>query len=213
LVITGLRTLAVAVLSTLVVAGCGGSGYTYHSNRDENLYFKLPDDWTVFDGDDIPTDALTPGMWVRGFMAGEEPSVDGVFALAAAEPRGFVFVEPLDVMERDTVSLRSLRGTLLGTDATGEPLDPLAYAEQFPEQLQILGYDGGVVYDHGPHGVHLRVAISPPGEETAVIDQLVLVDAGTSRMYVLSIGCSLECFEAHEREIEEVIDSWTLEAT
>ena len=208
-----MRALAVAVLSTLVVAGCGGSGYTYHSNRDENLYFKLPDDWTVFDDEDIPTDALTPGMWVRGFTAGSDPTVEGVFSLTASEPRGFVFVEPLDVMERDTMSLRALRGTLLGTDAAGELLDPLAYAQQFPDQLRILDYDGAVVYDHGPHGVHLRVAITPPGEDTAVIDQLVLTDAGTSRLYVLSIGCSLPCFEAHERQIEEVIDSWTLEAT
>lgn len=209
-----IRTVAAASMTALAVAGCAGSGYTYHANRSEQLFFKLPDAWTVFDDEDLGEGEPIPGLWVRGFVAGDEPSTDAVFDVAATEPRGYVAVETLDVKERDEISLSALRGTHFGTDRHGLPVDPLAYAEEHPDEMQVLGYDDTVVYDHGPHGVRIRVAVTPPGVgATGIIDQTVLVDAATSKRYVLSIGCSEECFEEHRSEIEEVIESWTLEET
>jgi hypothetical protein len=210
------RNLALAAVAAFAVAGCAGSGYTYHANQDEQLYFKVPDSWTVFDTEDFTAagaDAL-PGLWRRGFVAGTDPSIDEVFAITSEQPRGYVEVLPLDVGERDTISLATLRGANLGTDSEGNPLDPLMYAQENPNgEIQILGYDDNVVYDEGPHGVHIRVAVTPQDSTTtAIIDQHALVDAATSRRYVLSIGCSARCFEAHEDQIEEVIESWTLEA-
>jgi hypothetical protein len=210
--ITAIRLLAVAALSAFVVAGCGGSGYTYHANRDENVYFKVPDDWTVFDTEDYPEGGFPEGLWLRGFMAGSAPSADEVFSWLSDEPRGYVVIEPLTLTERDSTSIATLRGAHFGTDDTGSPIDPFTYAEEHPDELQILGYEDDIVYDHGPHGVHLRMAVSPPGaQETAIVDQTALVDAATRKRYVLSIGCNLDCFDEHERTIEEVIESWTLE--
>jgi hypothetical protein len=211
------RNLAVAAIAALAVAGCAGSGYTYHANQDEQLFFKLPDDWTVFDTDDFTAAGAQdePGLWRRGFSASNRPTIDEVFAITADEPRGYVEVLPLDVMERDTMNLAVLRGANLGTDAAGNPLDPLEYAQANPDgEIQILGYDDSIVYDHGAHGVHIRVAVTPmDSDTTAIIDQTALIDAATSRRYVLSIGCSVQCFDEHENEIQEVIESWTLEAT
>jgi hypothetical protein len=210
------RNLALAVVAAFVVAGCGSSGYTYHANQDEQVFFKLPETWTVFDTDDFTEAGADdqPGLWRRGFAAGADPSIEEVFAITSEQPRGYVEILPLDVSERDTISLATLRGANLGTDGDGEPLDPLAYAEQNPNgEIQILGYDDNVVYDNGPHGVHIRVAVTPQGgTTTAIIDQTALVDAATSRRYVLSIGCSAACFDRHEKDIEEVIESWTMEA-
>jgi hypothetical protein len=113
------------------------------------------------------------------------------------------------------MSLATLRGANLGTDSAGNPLDPLMYAQENPDgEIQILGYDDSIVYDNGGHGVHIRVAVTPrDGTTTAIIDQTALIDAATSRRYVLSIGCSARCFDEHMAEIEEVIESWTLEET
>jgi len=212
--IIAVRRLAVAVaLVGALASACGGSGYTYHSNQDEKLYFKLPDDWTVFDTEDFGDEEIPAGLWLRGFVGGPSPSIESVFTWVSDEPRGYVVVEPLGVMERDATSLATLRTTHFGADPeTGDPLDPLAYGMEHPDELQVLGYDDNVVLDSGPHGVHIRVAVTPPGSgETAIIDQTALVDAATSRRYVLSIGCTEECFEEHERDIEAVIESWTLE--
>jgi hypothetical protein len=210
------RNLVLAAVTAMAVAGCGGSGYTYHANQDEQLFFKLPETWTVFDTDDFTEAGAddSPGLWRRGFVAGADPTIDEVFSITSEQPRGYVEVLPLDVMARDTLSLATLRGANLGTDGEGNPLDPLVYAQENPNgEIQILGYDDNVVYDNGPHGVHIRVAVTPQDSTTtAIIDQTALVDAATSRRYVLSIGCSSSCFDRYEDEIEEVIESWTLEA-
>ena len=201
--------LALVAVTPVFAAGCAGSGYTYHSNRDEKLYFKVPDDWTVFDTEDLlPAEGGDAGAgWVRGFAGGERPTADAVRAITHTEPRGYVEIIPLDVMERDELNLATLRSTNFGTD-------PLLFAQENPEgPLEILDYDD-VVLDGGPHGVHIQVSITPEsGGGTAIIDQTVLVDKATTRRYVLSIGCNVQCWDTHRREIEEVIESWTLEAT
>jgi hypothetical protein len=200
------RVIALAAVLA-VAAGCAGSGYTYHSNRDEKLYFKVPDDWTVFDTADLLPEAAgdAGGGWVRGFAGGNRPSPDAVRAITHSEPRGYVEIIPLDVMERDELSLATLRSTNFGTD-------PLLFAQENPGgPLEILDYHD-IVLDAGPHGVRIQVAITPEdGGGTAIIDQTVLVDKATTKRYVLSIGCSVECWDAHHNEIEEVIESWTLE--
>lgn len=200
--------LAATVAALALASGCAGSGYTYHSNRDEKLYFKVPDDWTVFDTEDLLPElqGSADAGWVRGFAGGTRPSPDSVRAITHSEPRGYVEVVRLDVMERDELSLATLRGTNFGTD-------PLLFAQENPDgPLEILDYDD-VVLDGGPHGVHIRVALTPEGGgSTAIIDQTVLVDKATTKRYVFSIGCHVDCWDAHVREIEEVIESWTLEA-
>jgi len=203
----GRRAILVAAAATLLAAGCAGSGYTYQANKKEQLYFKLPDDWTVFDTNDLlpETQGESSGGWVRGFAGGTRPTPDAVRAIAHTEPRGYVEVQKLSVMERDGLSLATLRGTNFGTD-------PLQFAQDNPDgPLEILDYDD-VVLDGGPHGVHIRVAITPEGEDvTAIIDQTVLVDKATTTRYVLSIGCNSACWDEHHGEIEEVIKSWTLD--
>lgn len=208
--VRGFATLLIAVA---LGAGCAGSGYSYHANKDEQLYFKLPDDWTVYDTDDLLSEnpSAAARMWVRGFVAGP-PSIDAVFTPDLAAPRGYVQILELGAMERDGLSLATLRATNFGNDeVTGEPIDPLASASENPDgKFEVLDYED-VVLD-GPHGVHLRVAVHEASGD-AIIDQTVLVDKATTKRYVLSIGCSTACFDEHEDEIEAVIESWTLEAT
>ena len=215
--LVGFRALVAALAALTVGVGCAGSGYSYLANKDEQLFFKVPDDWTVFTTNDLMEGADSGGRtWVRGFAAGEEPTIESVFSIASDLPRGYVEVLTLDRSERDALNLATLRGTNFGADeATGEPIDPLVYAQEHPRgPLTVLGYDDSVVLSHGPHGVHIRVAITPQGaSDAAIIDQTVLVDKATTKRYVLSIGCSATCFKANQKVIEEVIESWTLEAT
>lgn len=203
--------LRLVVLAAAVIgfgAACAGSGYTYHSNRDEQLFFKLPDSWTVFDTADLVGGGEIDGAsWMRGFAAGDAPTAAAVDAITSDHPRGYVRVDELGVMERDGLNLAALRSTDFG-------VDPLTFAQENPEVVRVLGYEDDLVYDAGPHGVHIRLAITAEGSTTtAIVDQTVLVDKATTKRYVLSIGCSSACWDAHQRQIQEVIESWTLEKT
>ncbi|MEA3021111.1 MAG: hypothetical protein QOI47_2635 [Actinomycetota bacterium] len=209
-----LRRLALVLGAALLAAGCSGSGYSYLANKNEKLYFKVPDSWTVFETNDMTktTGMSAAGTWVRGFAAGAKPTIGTVLSITSRQPRGYVEVVKLDPTERDALSIATLRGTNFGSDSTGNPIDPIDFVQKNPSgPLQILAYDDGVVLPAGPHGVHIRVAISDTNGE-AIIDQTVLVDKATTKRYVLSIGCNPACWAANQRQIKEVIKSWTLEA-
>lgn len=208
------RSGLVAAAAALALAvGCADSGYDYHANKTEKLYFKVPDDWAVYDTDDILGEAAgTRSWWLRGFVGDASRDLESVFVLASDVPRGYVEIIELAPDERDDVSLRSLRGTRLVTDDMGNEVDPVVFEEENPNgPLHVLGREE-ITLDHGAHGVRIRVALA---DETgdAIIDQTVLVDPSTTKRYLISIGCSAECFDAHSDEIEEVIASWTVERT
>ena len=208
----GSRALLATALGLAALAGCGDSGYDYVANKSEKVYFKLPEDWTVFGNRDLVEEPELSRAWITGFVGESEATVEGVFSLTSEVPRGYVEILELIGDEREELSLTTLRAANLPNDLDGNPIDPLAFAQENPEgPITILGYDE-VVLDHGAHGVHLRVAIVEPGFD-AIIDQTVLVDPATTKRYVLSIGCAVECFESNEKQIEEVIESWTLEKT
>jgi hypothetical protein len=45
------------------------------------------------------------------------------------------------------------------------------------------------------------------------IDQTVLVDQATSKVYALLVSCSNVCYEHNSKQIKQVVDSWTVRAT
>lgn len=198
-----------AVVALALFAACGGSDYEYVSNRAERVFFKVPDSWVVFDSDELLEEELIGG-WLRGFSGGDRAEPGQVFVSDAAIPRGYAYVLPLSAEERDTMSFATLRSTNFGTDADGVPIDPLAFVTANPDgPITVLDYDE---LDQGhARGIHIRVRIEQEGS-VALIDQTVMVDAGTSRRYLLTLGCRLACWDAHERELEGVVASWTVKA-
>ena len=44
---------AAALVATALLAACAGSGYTYVKNGDDHTYFKVPDNWKLYDEDTI----------------------------------------------------------------------------------------------------------------------------------------------------------------
>lgn len=205
------RRRAALLVVAAALAACGGSGYEYVANRQEGVFFKVPDDWRVFDTDELYEADDAAGRWARGFDAAPVPDPQRVFLVASDAPRGLAEVRTLSQPERQQVSLRWLRSVGFGTDADGTPVDPLVLAQQNPDGLEILRYEE-LVLDDG-RGLRLRVEGASSDGVDVVIDQTVLVDHATSKQYLFTVGCTEACWDAHGGEIEEVIDSWTLDAT
>ena len=69
------RLAPIAVASVAVLgSACGGSGYQYVKNDELGIYAKLPDDWTVYDEEDLFPDASQTELdreaevrWIRTF--------------------------------------------------------------------------------------------------------------------------------------------------
>jgi hypothetical protein len=199
------------------LTGCGKSGYQFVENEDLGVFARLPDDWEVYDEEDLVTSTLddgerldadelerrTAGMWFRGFDSSDDPSITGAFELTAGEPRGFVRVRQLTADQREQVSLSVLR--MLPTNG----LYTISLTEASPDAQVVQ--DEPVEFDGGYNGVHTVVALDQ-GSEVAMLDQTVVLDPTSSTVYMFVVACDRTCYlDTHADEIKDLVDSWTIQ--
>lgn len=203
---------ALALCVALPLLGCGGSGYTYVAEEELGVYFRVPEQFTVFGADDMlevvagdaPAESaaqLEAQQWAVSFDASDNPRADAFLTQVdrpADSLAGFVRVRSLDEQERLGYSLSSLRNELV-------PSDQL---QQQGDRLQIVGAEE--ISQEGGQGLHMTFALEL-ADGTLVVDQTALVDPATRRVYLLALGCSSSCYEAARDEIAAIRGSWTIE--
>ena len=210
------RLAALGVLVASLAAACSGSGYRYVQNDDANAYFKLPEQWTVFDEGQIlsqPALDLAPlqrrrlvaRTWMRGFDAGPQPSPLNVVDLNGPYPRGFAQVQELLQDERSSISLSDLRGIGL---AGNDPFEVVEQDEDGP--VEILNAQD-ITFPGGHHGVRMEVAVDAEGDKVVVVDYTAVLDGRTRFLYLFVIGCEESCYFGNRTEIKSIADSWQIE--
>jgi hypothetical protein len=201
---------ALAALVGLVLAACQPSGFTYVS--EQGAYLKFPSDWHLFESDEVLAHQfsdLTPGtreavrqqMGAVAFDADPQPDLAHVFELGELDryPVGFMQVRQLSDAERDQFSLSSLRNQFI-------PIDDILQAA--PGRIEPL-IQQDLTTPEGLRGVRLRFNLALD-EGVSTYDQTAYVDAETRTVYLLTVGCTVECFEAHRSQIDQIIESWTI---
>lgn len=200
------------VAVALGLGGCATSGYTYVANEDLGTYFRVPSSFEVYGADevlepylesrpDIDPEQLLAQQWAVAFDGSDEPVVDRFMTQTAGPSQdlaGYARVRTLTDAERLRYSLDSLRGELI----------PTAQAQQLGERLQTR--DVQEVTEEGGNGLKLTYSMNLP-TGTLVFDQVAVVDDRTSRVYLLALGCSSECYEANRDTIAAITESWTIE--
>lgn len=207
----GRRAGAVVALAVAVLAAaCSGSGYQYVSNRDAGTWFKVPDDWELFEvtAEGRP-DAVAPSRaWQVIFDAAPSPSMDNLQAPAPEYPVGVAqIVTFTSEGDRSAISLSSLRAMAIGGQA-----DPLALIEDGNDALELVDY-GDVVDDDGHHGNRIVLNLRRDDDTFVTVGQIAMVDPATRRVYRLLVTCEASCYDRHRTEIDRVMDSWTIEPT
>jgi hypothetical protein len=211
------------------LSGCGKSGYQYVENEDLGVFARLPDDWAVFDEEDLlaaggdaeisedEAERRVGATWFRGFDSSDDPSIDGVVrTLAGDTPHGFVRVEALPASLREQANRTMLR--LLPTNAQ----IPISVTERTPGIEVVL--DESVEFEGGFHGVHTVAAVSPSAlglpqadvgegdEEIAMVDQTVVLDPTGSTVYMFVVSCDRHCYlDTHDDVIKDLVESWTIQ--
>jgi hypothetical protein len=205
--------------AALLAGACAGSGYRFVENDEYGVYAKVPDDWTVFENDEVleavtgrssesgESEVLQPRIWINGFDAGGDPTAARVIEPGSEEPRGYVQVVQLTREERDQINLSSLRGFVVGSDPLST--DPLAGQGT---NAQVLT-DEPAEFDGGYHGLHTVIVTQPSGSgDPIVIDQTALLNSDSSLLYILVVSCAEDCyFETSHDEIAEIVDSWAIQ--
>jgi hypothetical protein len=203
---------AAIVLAAVGLVGCMTSGYTYVANDDLGTYFRVPADFTVYDPDevlepmladrpDVDLDAVLEQRWAVAFDGNEEPVVDrflGQIRDPSEALAGYAQVRLLSPQERLGYSLQSLRSELISADQV----------QRLGDRLEVLD-----VQEHsedGGEGLKLTFAVNLP-DGRLVFDQMAVVDDETSRVFLLALGCSSDCYENNRDTINDIIESWTIE--
>lgn len=229
-----LRSLVPIVGLALALSACGPPANRYVRDPDNGAAFKLPAGWTIFDEAELlgRTDGTTEDTgdaieWLVGFDAAPSPApghvlgVDGT--IATDHPTGIARVDVLTPEQRSQISLGHLRNVVIPVDEIGQQDDGAA--------LQVIAYDDTIVED-GLRGVHLEFVVTEAAiaearssgngggggggggasgsTELVHVTQTAFVDEATSRMFLLAVMCSDDCFARYRGDIDAALDSWTV---
>jgi hypothetical protein len=213
------RARVVLLLAAVTMASCGGPRYHYVKHDADNLFFKVPSAWKLFTQDTIlESQGLTADQrsraheqgWVVAFDSSPSPSIGHVLNARTEHPWGMVRTRLLGAEERDSYSLIDLRRELIS-------IDPLTEADQLASQgakLDVL--DGAEVRRHGGlHGVDLVFQLTAPDAKTnklvrLTVHEVALLDANTTKVRLLAVGCGSTCYDANKKQLDAIVESWTV---
>jgi hypothetical protein len=205
----------------VALAGCGDADHNYVANERAGVFLKLPTDWETFEvlGRD-PTVRDSPvldpsgGRWRVVFDSSSRPSRFNLEEPEPDSPVGFVAVTPGSLVAnpadpgRNPIPLDDsavLRSSLF--DFAADPFD----AERFSAQVVIEPLDYEEVDLDGFWGNRLIARLTNAAGTQIVVTNLSFTDDGGEKLYQLYIFCSVECYEQYEDDIEDVVDTFTLE--
>jgi hypothetical protein len=204
-----LRLSAAAVLLLVLMAACTSS-YTYIKNSEVKTYFKVPNEWAIFDENEIFRSQITglspqgeaaakASVWMVAFDGAPRASLNHFFSGSSPYPTGFAQVRQLSGEQRDSISLASIRNSVF-------PLNQLQV--QDPTSVELLENED-LVLEGGIHGNRIIFNVRL-GDTFYTANQTGLVNPQTSLLYLFVIGCEARCYLNHKRTIDEIVKSWTV---
>ena len=211
------RFALLVVVGALAVgtAACSTSGFTYVKNSGEGAFFKVPDSWKLYklDPNTLPDDRPFPdaataanqpaGPWRVVFDSATKPDVTHFEEDIPEAVVGQAEISTIGESVRDQVSNVDLRA--LALDGTA---DPIALYQQGSTDIEIVKYDS-ITTTGGLRGNRIVLNKLINGSYVT-IDQIALVDPGTTTLYRFLVKCSSKCYLQHRSEIDSVVDSWQI---
>jgi len=203
------RLTTLAIVSGLLLAGCGGTASDVRTvTDDESLSrFDLPEDWHTYELSELstlerlPFDAgyqnfTFPAISSIGFDGAPVSDVSQLTTSVADSdyPIGAASVRQIGDIERDFLSRAMLTQSVI----------PYANLPN-PDELQKEDFTFG----NGWEGVRLLVSFeSDSGSDLGVAYLISVSDPDDRRMYSIVAGCNRDCFIANQETITKVVDSW-----
>ncbi len=193
----------------LLLSACAGSGYHYVKSSEDRTFFKVPDDWELYDNDTLldaaksdlsedELDEVRATQWAAVFDGHPTPALAHLANKAPIHPVGRAVVQDLSPESADGISLMTLRNVFYDIDDKLEK-----------DTGQVISYDQ-VERDGGFHGSHLVAELST-AKGDLVVNQIALLDQATTKVYALAVACSVKCYDENKSKIEQIMDSWTVE--
>lgn len=202
------------LIPAAIVAGCGGTDYQYVTNSADHTYLKIPNSWRPIDQQALDTafnrdpsgSGQGSGMWMVGYDAETPPSAGHLVGADAASPVALVRVESVPEEARGQFSLDLLRDLYLPVTPASRQLNTGVLTD-----FGLLSDE--VLTPKGLHGVHTIYQYRISGGPQQTFDLTAYVNADSSKLYVLFLRCSAQCYQQRQSEIQSVVSSFTVRET
>ena len=216
---TRLLTLVAGLCAAVLFTACAKPTYTFVTNSDDHVYFKVPAGWSEIKQRDLDKFA-SPGLdeasaaalraqtWTIAFDAGDKPSIAHVFSPKVEAPVVFARVLRSGTADSTTVSLDALRDFFLPvTKAARETAR--ATGQGLPGFRSVV--DHVMTREGGLTGVHevFRYKVSGVMQ---TFDQTAFVTKDASRVYILLVRCTQACYADRHGELATVVRSFIVKS-
>ena len=218
--IRGLVGVCGALLLGVTVTGCFAPQYTYVADSSLNVYFKVPHGWHKISGSAL-TSAMkaalganpSTGGWLIAYQPGGKPAANGFLSFTATQPFVFVDASPLDSTLSNELSYNSLRDSFLPvtSDARTETADEYQQAGKTQPYTNFKQISDQMLNEaQGVHGIKEVFSYTASGGHTDTFDQIALTNADQTVEYLLVLHCTNSCYSSNQKEINDVISSFTV---
>jgi hypothetical protein len=204
-------------LVVTTAASCAAPQFTYVADSSASTYFKVPYGWNkISDGSlaaqlKAPGTLLGPGSgaWEVAYDAAQAPAAVHLFSPVATRPFAFAFVAPLSAAASAAMSSDDgLRNVLL--PVTSAARTAAAAQGRFPLTGFRLLRDTLVKPGPGVHGVWETFKYTYPGGITDTFDQVAVINADKSQLYVLVVHCEAACYSQERNQFNTIMSSFTV---
>ncbi|MGE5291294.1 MAG: hypothetical protein ACM3ML_29655 [Micromonosporaceae bacterium] len=204
------------LLAVALSAACAAPQFNYAADSSAHAYFKVPhawhkiDDaslWAALNSGNSSSQNGKNGLWTVGYDADPRPSAAHVLNGDTSQPFVFAVVRPLSSSESSAMSYDGLRDFFLPVTSTGRQN---ASQSGYPlTRFQLLN-DSVLAPGQGVHGVRDTFDYTFPDGSTDTFDQIALMNADATEVYLLLIHCQSDCYSRHQSEINTVMTSFTV---
>ena len=197
-----LLAVVIALTAVLVATACAPDS-TYLATSSQGMYFKIPHAWHTYPQSTLKRDGLVSSSlpYLIAFDADPKPDVKHLLA-SSTHPWGLAEVNGITQSDQLNFSLDSLLNAVLPIDqiqqATGDSVSALA-----PSRVITRG---------NLRGIQAALRLSVTGQAPLSVEQISLVNAPTTKTWVLLMGCSPACFAQQHGQIDRVVNSWIVKA-
>jgi hypothetical protein len=197
-----LFAVVIALTAVLVATACAPDS-TYLATSSQGMYFKIPHAWHTYPQSTLKRDGLLSSNlpYLVAFDADPKPDVKHLLA-SSTHPWGLAEVNGITQSDQLNFSLDSLLNAVLPIDqisqATGDSVSALA-----PSRVITRG---------NLRGIQAALRLSVTGQAPMSVEQISLVNAPTTKTWVLLMGCSPACFAQQRGQIDRVVNSWIVKA-
>jgi hypothetical protein len=213
-----LRAAAVTLLGAalaLPLAACSASA-VYVSSTGQGMFFKLPQGWHVFSQAQLKRSGFV--LDVNQTSAANDVAMgnnypvfynlsspnshiasSGALDYASAYPWAVASVVAIGQQSQPTITLAQLNDEFFNVD--GLPQEGGSAVTLVKPTLLVTG---------ALRGMRIAYRIKPPSGTGFSYEQVALLNSATTKLWLLDVGCSWSCFDAHQTAIEAIAASLTV---